>query len=1007
MCSCTVGDFVSTLSCDAQMYDNQVLPTPRLYPPVPKVVGRAINDTLLECTSPAVPTEGSVSVSVALRYTNTKRKTEFVATDGTNTRGDGDGFSRGDVGLIFQFYPMELVSGIRPYEGPVRGGTTVTITGTDFRNTPDLVARFMYARTSSSGTNTTLAEDNNTPTATAAVPARYVSSKELTVVAPPCPLGPSASTLFRVEISSNGMDFPNNPDGPLYLYDASEPFVELLSPKVLRESGGVELTVNGFGFPETFPSTLACVFGGGVEEATVPATRYSTELMTCVSPPLRPGPVAVTVTSYGQAMASDGDLLVEYISDLRIFSSWPTLGPARGGTAVTVLGEGFREEETYACAFGSVQSPPAEAMLLNSSAVLCRAPMAFGEETVTLHVMTVQDDAFTLSRSYVYRLASTGALTDTALTTAAAADGNESVASNFLTFQYHDDIEIEQVSPSNGPSSGGTVVRVSGSGFLDLPEAACRFGAGEPTPATVINSGTLVCTAGSLTAAAGTSVGQGTDNIFANSSRAQRAVELRVAMNGVDFAPINTSMSFVYDEDMTVVALVPDRGPATGGVRVIVRGSGFRRDERLACRFGLQEVTADFIRGDTIVCLSPPQVRVSQVSVSVTLNGQDFSSGLQRVPSTPSTAGESDELGGVLFTYTDRAAVTGLTPESGSTRGGTVVTVSGVNFADSSTLLCRFGHLITSVAAFVSTEVVSCVSPAVPAGAAGRVYLEVSDLGSATAPSDSPSSLIDEGTRLMNLQEPGDDPALWTNSRMEFTFAEDPTVLAAFPASGPSEGGTRISLTGYGFQNLPELGCRFGFTHSLNPPDIREGAIDDTEWLGGGTAAEVFEATAVDVPATFVSPTEVVCSAPEQSLDWNNGRNSSGDPSSSAGEATVRVAVTLNGQDYGLRMAQFVYYPAPKVFSVSPDRGPSSGGTMVKVSGANLTSAGTYPGFTNGSLLCRFGGPGGDVVEASPVLGGSDDAVQCISPPDPQQGGGGTEVSVVMKAAFCQVGKSL
>ncbi|CAN0079642.1 unnamed protein product, partial [Hapterophycus canaliculatus] len=695
-------------------------------------------------------------------------------------------------------------------------------------------------------------------TATDTVSARYISSKELMVETPPCPLGPRSSAFFFVEVSSNGMDFPHNPNGPLYFYDATGLFVELLSPKIMRESGGMELTVRGFGFPETFPSTLACVFGGGDDKTTVPATRYSMELMTCISPSRRPGPVVVTVTSYGQAIPSDGDLLVEYVSDVQIFSSWPTFGPASGGTAVTILGQDFREEQTYACAFGSLHSPPAEAVLLNNSALLCHAPMALGGETVALQVLTVHDNPI-LPSSYVYRLARTGALTDAAPTTAA---------------------------PSNGPASGGTVVRVLGSGFLDLPQVACRFGVAEPTPATVISSGTLVCTTSSLAASAG--------------SRAQKGVELRVAMNGVDFAPINTSIYFMYDDDIAVVALIPDRGPATGGVRVVVRGSGFRPDERLACRFGMQEVVAEYIRGDAIACLSPAQVRVSLVSVSVTLNGQDFYSGKQRAPTASMTAGENRELGVVLFTYTDRAAVTGLMPDGGPTRGGTVVTVSGVNFADSSMLLCRFGDLVTTAAVFVSTEMVSCVSPAVPAGAAGRVYLEVSDL------------------------EPGDDAALWTNSRVEFTFTEDPVVLAAFPASGPSKGGTRVSLTGFGFQDLSELGCRFG-------------------------------ATAVDVPATFLSPTEVVCIAPEQLLEWNNERDLGADLSSPAGGATVRVAATLNGQDYGLRMAQFVYYPTPEVFSVSPDRGPSAGGTMVKVSGVNLTSAGAYPGFTNGSLLCRFG----------------------------------------------------
>lgn len=66
---------------------------------------------------------------------------------------------------------------------------------------------------------------------------------------------------------------------------------------------------------------------------------------------------------------------------------------------------------------------------------------------------------------------------------------------------------------------------------------------------------------------------------------------------------------------------------------------------------------------------------------------------------------------------------------------------------------------------------------------------------------------------------------------------------------------------------------------------------------------------------------------------------------------------------------------------------------MVTVTGANLTSAGTYPGFTDGSLLCRFGGPEGETVEATPVVGGSDDAVRCRSPPDPRQDDGGKEVS--------------
>lgn len=958
--------FSTAEPCDETNFVPSSSPRPNAFP---KVIGRVLNDTSLECISPSVPLERNVSVTVALRYTNTKRKSDFVVKSGSSTEKEGSGE---DAGLLFQFYRVESVSGIRPYEGPVRGGTAITVTGANFRNTRRLVVRFAYSGTFGSNSSA-VTEMTTFDTTTATIPARYISSQELKVKAPRCPLGLGVGGYFFVGVSSNGRDFTPSSDSPLFFYDATEPFLQSVSPGILREGGGVVVTVRGSGFPETFPSTLTCVFGGG--DDAVPATRHSMELLTCVSPARRRGPAVLTVTSYGQSFLSDGDLSVEYIGDLRLLSSWPVLGPAIGGTAVTVLGEGFHPEEKYACAFGSpLQVSPVEAVLVNDSAISCQTPMIFGSDKVTLQVMTTQDDVFTPSGSYVY--------TDIALTTeiAGGTDGNYSPTS--LHFEYHEEITISRVSPSNGPSSGGTIVRVSGSGFLDLPQAACQFGAGEPTAATVINSGTLVCTTPSLNAAGGPTR-QGIYNAFLNTSRAEKGVELRVTMNSADFSSRNTSVAFLYDDELAVLALIPDRGPATGGVRVLVRGSGFRPDERLACRFGLQVAAAQYVREDTIACWAPPQVRVAMVVVSVTLNGQDFSSGRQ------ASAGVKDDALGAaaVFTYTDRAAVTGLEPDSGPTRGGTAVTVSGVNFANSSVLLCRFGNLVTSTAVFVSTETVTCVSPAVPVGAAGRVYLEVSDSGSsATVDESSSSSSSEDGINsLPDLRDPGDDPALWTNNRMEFMFTEDPVALAAFPASGPSEGGTRVSLTGSGFQDLPELGCRFGGAPTL----ARQRGDKNDDGPDNGLAV-------VDVAATFISPTEVACVAPKQALEWTNSYGSSGSASSnsiSAG-ATVRVAVTLNGQDYGLRMAQFIYYPTPKIHSISPDRGPTLGGTMVIVSGESLTNAGAYQGFTDRSLLCRFGGPEGTTVQATPVIGGSDDALQCRSPPDPRQEDGGNEVSL-------------
>lgn len=821
--------------------------------------------------------EATVSVTVALRYTNTKRKTEFISNDGAR------GNSAEGNGLLFHFYPAEIVSGIRPYEGPARGGTTVTLTGSNFRSTPELVARFAVVPGDTLATGIATTSNFANVNTTTVVPARFISNTEVAVEAPKCPPGVSGGeNFFFVQVSSNGVDFTPSADGPVYFYDASEPFVEALSPAVLREGGGVLVTIRGFGFPETYPSTLACVFGDGVA-LPVPATRHSAEVLTCVAPSHRPGLVVVTVTSFGQAFSSDNDLTVEYVSAWRISSSWPVLGPATGGTTVTVLGDGFRVEEAYLCAFGSIL-PNVGALFLNTSAIMCDTPQLSGDPEVSLRIGVLRDDGASLMGGETYGYGVIYNDSD-----ATDITGTDDSAFTSLPFKYHDEVDILKVSPINGPASGGTVIRVSGRGFLDLPSAACRFGVGEPTRARVIDEQTLVCKSNSFVSATGT---EGTHQASTNVSRVEKGVALRVTMNGVDFSPTNTSVSFLYDDDVAVRALIPNRGPATGGMRVIVRGTGFRQDERLACRFGLQVVAvAEYISTEAIACIAPPQSRQSAVTVSVTLNGQDFTP--RRV--SAATSGGSSHEEGPMFTYTDRASVTAIEPEMGPTRGGTVVSVFGVNFADTAVVLCRFGNVITTVAEFVSTDMVTCVSPAVPAST-GRVHLEVSDHGmvggdrNVRAYSDTGSVEFDSFP-----EDPGDDPALWTNSGVEFTYSEDAEVLAAFPSAGPADGGTRVSLTGFGFEAAPGLGCRFG---------------DTTASFGGdhvmlGLATEV--SAPHDVSAIYVSPTEVVCVSPPRPFAGL---------SDDSGAVTVRVAVTLNGLDYGLRMAQFTYYSTPKVSAV-------------------------------------------------------------------------------------------
>lgn len=668
-----------------------------------------------------------------------------------------------------------MISGLQPYEGPVRGGTTVSIRGSQFRNTTKLVARFQSPGNS---VNTTAATTDDMLPPYSVVPGRFVSDVEVRVQTPKCPAGSNGGS-FTVGVSSNGEDFTSFEQGPLFFYDASEPFVEGISPTILREGGGETLTIYGSGFPETYPNTIVCTFG---EDSVIPAIRRSADVLSCLSPPHEPGTVAITVTSYGQSFASDYNILVEYVGALRVTSSSPTLGPSRGGTAVTVHGEGFHAKYEYLCAFGLTQ-PPTIATFVNVSAIVCTAPALSRAEDQGQATLVIRINGNEGAYGDSAGVASGGQYA-----TMNATDGENSSLLLPLTFLYHDDIDVMVLSPSNGPMSGGTAVRISGSGFLNLPQAACQFGGGKATPARVIDEFTLVCTAGSAVAAI-TSGNGSKHRHTADLPVEEIGVPVTVTANGVDFSSVSSTAMFYYDHEVVVHALRPDHGPATGGMRVTVVGSGFRRDEHLACMFGIEVVPAEYLNNKKIACIAPAQSRFSVVSVSVTLNGQDFA------PNRPAV-GEVGVHEGPMFTYTAHAVVTAVQPKTGPSRGGTVVRVYGANFANTTLLRCKFGGVAQPVAHFVSPEIVTCVSPPVPVGT-GRVHLEVSDHHQAMPASS--SSDRSTGTHADWLVE---DLTLWTNNGVEFSFIVDAQVRSALPSAGPTSGGTRVSLVGSGMTKI-------------------------------------------------------------------------------------------------------------------------------------------------------------------------------------------------------------
>jgi hypothetical protein len=125
------------------------------------------------------------------------------------------------------------------------------------------------------------------------------------------------------------------------------------------------------------------------------------------------------------------------------------------------------------------------------------------------------------------------------------------------------------------------------------------------------------------------------------------------------------------------------------------------------------------------------------------------------------------------FTYLV-PAITSLSPNTGPTSGGTTVTITGTHFTGATEVV--FGTVAGTDLTVVNDTTITVVSPAESARVAA-VHVITPDGTSAPLPADS------------------------------FTFSS-PVITKISPSSGPSTGGTTVTITGQGFTGA--TGVTFG-----------------------------------------------------------------------------------------------------------------------------------------------------------------------------------------------------
>ncbi len=213
--------------------------------------------------------------------------------------------------------------------------------------------------------------------------------------------------------------------------------------------------------------------------------------------------------------------------------------------------------------------------------------------------------------------------------------------------------------------------------------------------------------------------------------------------------------------------------------------------------------------------------------------------------------GSSALITGDNFSYLV-PTITSLSPSSGPSSGGTTVTVKGTDFTGATAV--TFGpHEATSFQVVSPTQI------------------------TAVAPAGS-------GTPNVQVIVPGGSSVLAAGDNFSYL---GPTVASLSPSSGPSEGGTTVTITGTGF--LGATAVTFGPTEA--------------------TSFQVVSATQI----TAVVPAGI--------------------------QGTHNVQVVTPGGPSPLSSADVFSYLVPTITSLSPSSGPSSGGTTVTVKGTDFTGA--------------------------------------------------------------------
>eukprot|EP00960_Hanusia_phi_P062601 765211-Hanusia_phi.AAC.1 len=564
-----------------------------------------------------------------------------------------------------------------------------------------------------------------------------------------------------------------------------EPRITQLMPSTGPVYGGGQLTIIGERLLGQGGIRVMCFFE---DIETVRASVLSSTAIICIAPPHDIPSVVRIYVSFGEVgSAINKTASFQYTLPCSVEATMQHVQSETTAHVIRILGENFMPNST-SCSFG--QHKLQKAVWLTSTMSLCEV---YGD----------------ISRETSFKFYC----------------DNQLIDERILNEEWSE-IRLLSVHPIVGRGGAGAYMELRGIFQMEINNARCIFGHGKTyTEARWLSISLMQCDVPQLVPG-----------------------NVTVSLSVEDDLVVSNSLLFVFSEQMKILSLKPSRGLIGVQTVLTMLGSFYQTGLPSACRVGNMYNSASIISSSMATCkITSSFMRSVELRLCTTEAGKTCSNVLK-------------------FEFEESFAVLKIMPSSGPAFGGTKITLIGSRLASNTTVICKFGHSsMITVAVSMTASLAVCESPAIQAGlipltvfesdymntghefaylywsdpkvlsiAPSVAYQDISTTitlkGHGLAPLLGADCKVGAATATLTRQSSGDyvcrvpeglpagiyevtfrlQGVEVSTSDLKLVIEPSVNILEIRPTSGPTRGGTSISLRTRGVGQDVDLGCLIG-----------------------------------------------------------------------------------------------------------------------------------------------------------------------------------------------------